>query len=285
MKILKFSVVLLTLFLGMCLTSCQKETLPSSKDKAQTELHSETKNQPSKYEIEKEKIRKKIEAASATSSQRSVTEDDCGITYGPNCTRFTHGLELYADITDCSTSVTDECLIFGEMEITICVDQATGEIEVNFVETLFGHSVDCIIDHDEHTDDWDCVSEVAYQEFVSFMMPIILELWGTNNDCANGYNTALSRYSKELCVYPCTERVGQFYISRLVQCGESTACCVKEDQWCVDSEGNVQVTPGNKYTVGECSPGLIPCRSLKESPFPSSTWNQCQPRGCITTRN
>lgn len=267
MKNIKLIFTLLSFFL-ICIGShsCSKEPAVSL----------------SKYERDKLEVRKKIDKAKQHTFDLTASnnvEEDCDIS-GVNCINFIHGLEIYVDISDCSTAVTDSCLIYGEMEITICFDNLNN-MEVNFKETIIGHSIDCIQEGygEVHTDDWDCIAEKTYLKFVDYMMPNILELWGTYNDCEDGYNTALSSYTKELCVYPCTIKRGAYYYSQLVQCGSSTACCVKKDYWCKDDEGVVHSTPGEIYQVGECSAGEVPCKPSKGDPYP--VLDRCRPRNCI----
>jgi len=255
-------------------TSCNHEPI-GGLDEKPDDQYKKTK------QIVAEKINEIKSANSTVLRSRGVNDDYCGID-PEGCAQWTHPLDIYVDLTDCSTSVTDSCLVYAEMLITLCnIDNPSGgsDIEVNFQEMVWGHSVDCIIDQDDHHDDWDCVIEETYLAFVDYMMPNILELWGGNNDCDNGFDTYLSRYQKELCVYPCTESWGPWSIVRLVQCGESTACCVKEDLWCIDLDGNIDVTPGRKVQIGECSAGLIPCKVSKDGPW-STTWEECRPRDC-----
>jgi len=232
-------------------------------------------------QIVNEKIKEVKSASSTAILSRSNIDNPCEIN-SDGCAQWTHSLEIYVDLRECSTSVTDSCLVLAEMLITLCnVDNPVGgsDIEVNFQEMVWGHSTDCIIDSEDHQDDWDCVIEETYLAFVDYMMPVIIELWGGNGDCDSGFDTYLSRYQKELCVYPCIEKWGPWSTVRLVQCGESTACCVIEDLWCIDSEGNIDVTPGHKVQIGECSGGLIPCKVSKDGPWPS-TWEDCRPRNC-----
>jgi hypothetical protein len=249
--------------LSFFLASCSKESISVSK-----------------YEQDKQEIKKKLELAKRNPTNlgnRNGVVDSCDIS-GKNCLNFLHGLEIYVDISDCSTAVTDSCLVYADMEITICYDDEQN-MEVNFKESIIGHSVDCIIQGRViHTDDWDCIADKTYTAFIDYMMPIILELWGTNNDCEDGYNTALSSYSKELCSYPCTIQKGKFYYSKLILCGISSACCVKKDFWCKDVNGIIQSTSGGLYQVGECISGEVPCKPTK-GPFP--VLDKCRPRNCI----
>lgn len=261
-------------FVLIVVTSCNEEPMGGLQDKPLNQ-YERTKR------ILTEKIKEVKSANSKVLRSQSLNDDPCEIN-SEGCAQWTHPLEIYVDLTECSTSVTDSCLVYAEMLITLCkVDNPSGgsDIEVNFQEMVWGHSIDYIIEGDDHDDDWDCIIEETYLAFVDYMMPIILKLWGGNNDCENGFDTYLSRYKKELCVYPCTEGWGPWSIVRLVQCGESNACCVKEDLWCVDSLGNIDVTSGRKVQIGECSVGEIPCKISKDGPW-SSTWDECRPRDC-----
>jgi len=178
----------------------------------------------------------------------SQVSDDCAIELTKNCIRYTEELDLNIDISECSTSVRDNCLISGSMQVTICFYGRN--IIVDFVEDVIAHDNDCIVDDTEHTDDWDCIHTKFYQAYVAYMMPIILEKYDQYSHCGGFYTSFLSRYTKELCVYPCTIYKGGYPYSKLVPCGTSSACCVKYYQWCVDDEGTINVTPGEQYLIG-----------------------------------
>ena len=259
-KYFKISLLITIIFFG-----CSKESLVQSK-----------------YEQEKLAVKQKYELAKQTPLPLGdgIIVGDCGINVsGKICLQFLHGLEIYVDISECSTAVTDSCRVYGEMEITICYD-GYNNMEVNFKESIFGHAIDCIINGNEvHTDDWDCIAEKTYLTFVDYMMPIILDLWGSYNDCEDGYYTVLSSYTKELCTYPCTVKNGAYYYTKLIQCGSSTACCVKKDYWCKDDNGMVHSTPEGLYKIGECSIGEVPCIPIKGDPYP--VLDICRPRSCI----
>lgn len=262
-----FNKLIILIVSGLFFIGCQKEVIVKSK-----------------YELDKAEIKEKIDLAKLNSVDLRFLDDIdftyCGISV-ENCFKFKHGLQIYVDISDCSIAVTDSCLIYGEMIITIC-NYDNENMEVNFKESLWGHSNSCITNEIIHTDDWDCIAEKTYLSFVDYLMPIILDLWGIYNDCEKGYNTTLSTYTKELCTYPCTFRKGSLYYSQLVQCGNSTACCVKKDTWCKDKNGVIHSTPGDIVQIGTCSFGEIPCKPGKSELFP--VLDHCRPRKCINIK-
>lgn len=206
---------------------------------------------------------------------------DCAPPSGPNCNVFNFTDNFSVNISDCSTSVTDPCDVLAEMTITICVDPATGDISTTFEESVFGHAQSCIINHDDHTDDWECLSNLVYNEAINRFMPFILAFFQVDNNCRGGNRTVVAEYIQEVCTFPCTETIPgtPWSISRLVQCGASTACCVQETNWCVNEKGEIETTEGPKVLIGTCTPALPPCNLKKGDLWPMNGL-QCAPRSC-----
>ncbi|MEZ4947844.1 MAG: hypothetical protein R2879_10820 [Saprospiraceae bacterium] len=223
-------------------------------------------------------IIKKIQDASSNLLLVESFEDSlCGINVGPNCFQFSQTITLELDLTECSTNISGLCDVSGTMEVVICQDNFGQNLEVNFSEYVFSHARDCITGN-PHTDDWDCIADKFYSSYVNYMMPLILDWWGEKSNCGNGYNAAISNYFKNMCVFPCSYEEGDFIFYEIIQCGQSTACCVKKQYWCKDQNGEIQITSGGNVQIGLCSEGPIPCNNYIDFPFKNP---DCFPRNCI----
>lgn len=236
------------------------------------------------------RIAEKIELAKKSSKGLMGYEDtdnNCDPPSTEGCIIFIESYEAYMDISHCVAGVTDECLMIGRMQITICVDIENGDVEVNFEELDLRHTTDCIIDFDEHHNDphhsssWVCEYDVFYNHFYNVMMEIVLNtLNPTLYSCNSENSKVISRYSRELCVIPCIQEDGLFSTISLEQCGETTACCVQLDNWCQDEEGNIQKTQISKIQIGECGYGVLstPCPAIKGI----GVFETCRARSCST---
>ncbi|MCB0661875.1 MAG: hypothetical protein KDC24_03975 [Saprospiraceae bacterium] len=229
-------------------------------------------------EITTIRILEKLNLASKSPAVSDSFENfPCSIEVEADCFEFTETITLMIDLTECSSNVSGLCSVTGFMNVIICEKNNGQDLEVNFTEDVFAHSTDCIIGL-PHTDDWDCIAEAFYTEYVHFMMPLILAWWGEKSKCDNGYTSAISNYFKSLCIYPCSYQEGDVIFYEIVQCGESTACCVKKEYWCTDQKGNIQITNGGNTQIGLCSEGPIPCNNYIDFPFKHP---DCFPRDCI----
>ena len=252
---LEFSLIL---FLIIC--SCNVESYYS---KPEPEINnSKTINNSTNSEL--------IEKFSA------LDEENCEIEVKENCKRFYHTLKLKIKISDCANFITDSCTVYGTMQVTIC--KYDYGLIVDFVEDVIGHDQSCILDKDLHVDDWDCIHNKTYQAFITKMMPIIMEDYSGYTLCGDDAFSFISKYTKDVCVFPCTFYKEGLAYSKLMQCGETTSCCVRLDEWCTDDDGNVNSETFDSYQIGNCSSGIIPCKPTKFDPFP--TINQCSPRSC-----
>jgi len=192
---------------------------------------------------------------------------------------FTSNFSL--DISNCSSSVTVPCNVMAEMKVTICEDPANGDLDVGFEESVFGHSASCVINHEEHTDDWECLSDLVYNAAIDIFMPLILDFLQVDNDCKTGNTTINSNYIQEICTYPCEEELPgtDFSIIRLLPCGSSRACCIQKSSWCRNEHGIIETKVGPKIQFGSCTPALPPCTISKGDTWPMSG-DQCAARSC-----
>lgn len=201
--------------------------------------------------------------------------------YGLNCESNIELFFVTADITDCIGGLTEDCVVSGEMEVTICeTSDAEGNlinVEVIFrEETLYGHATDCIIDPVAHGGEHleDCESEAAYNAFIADYMPDLISLYEAVGVLNLDKILFQSNYVKELCVTSCLEILGGQWVMRYEQCGESFACCITKDRWFKDENGNTQNENISRIKIGECSEGFPKCGKGGSPEF------SCSPRNC-----
>lgn len=125
----------------------------------------------------------------------------------------------------------------------------------------------------------DCIDQLLSDNIINAGMPVIMDLWGGNSNCADpdGYETFTSFYKREKCTIPCLTDLGGYQVVELIQCGENTACCIKKQYWCTLSNGEYDVRDTEYYQIGECSQG----KPKECSSRGFSLLSQCEPRSCL----
>lgn len=216
-------------------------------------------------------LEQKIKQAKANPAVLTSRDYECDPPEHDNCLELNYQLEGLIDITHCVGGVHDECLLGGAMTITLCIDEQQNVL-VNFEEEVFWHHMSCIIDHDEHFDHhhvghWECEHDAFYEFYYNQMMGVVLDILDDDlTSCDNLESNIMSRYSRETCVTYCLTGEEPYWQVSIVNCGNSTACCVLLENWCVNDEGNVEKTFISKDQIGSCTPGNFehPCPASKK---------------------
>ena len=194
--------------------------------------------------------------------------DDCEEPDFGNCFELDSlFLTDWMDISHCSEGLSDSCRLIGYMLINVCWDANSQTMLIDFDEEYAGHFIDygtCVIDDIhfdvQHSTDYICELDVFYEYYIDEMMEIVVDFFADENmSCGSPITKVRSRYQKDLCVAVCKSTSDKIDY-RTSRCGDSFACCVLNEEWCVEEDGSIRSTVISYEKIGDgCDQGDWPC--------------------------
>lgn len=164
---------------------------------------------------------------------------------------FSHEYTFCFQISDMPCGFADDCFFCTTVMVTQCQDGQ--DITFSF-EQLRSHVTKSCIEKPTADDDWECLNELAYELFVQLFMENTASQangCGGNQDLRTLSNTFVGSCTA-LCLTISDINDQPVFLFNEYSCGQT--CCVTNERWCVNENGEVERILLSIEQQGTCSP-------------------------------